>query len=115
MISITTPTFDIAGHVMIDPRPDNSETITRRVNRVATLDGGVAINDGGYTDGDRTLSYTWRTVSKAHTETLSRMVQNYSLLTVATPDGVYSAAPSSFDYGKAESTLTLLVKEKLSE
>jgi len=115
MISLSAQVFDLAGSVQINPLPGDGDGVTRRrVNRVTTLDGGVVINDGGYAEGDRTLVYSWKAVSKAHNNSIKRLVETYSLLTVATPDGVYSAAPESFTPGQAESTLVLLVKYKLA-
>ena len=113
MISLSTPTFDIDGFVSFEPDEDSPPEMFRRVVRARTLDGGVAINDSGYSDGDSTLDYTWQTVSRGHTDAVAYLFKNYRLLTVSTPEGVYLAAPQAFDPGQDESSLTLLVKERL--
>lgn len=115
MIAISSPTFDIDGHVVIHPLPgSNIGETRRRVNRVPTLDGGVAVNDRGFSEGDRTLSYEWDAVSKAHNDAVERLFRLYARLFVSTPDGVYSAAPQVFTPGSDRSSMILLVIEKVS-
>jgi hypothetical protein len=92
----------------------NDGETRRRVNRVATLDQGVVVNDGGYADGDRTLEYSFKPVSKEHNASIERMVRLYSSVNVATPDGYYTATPDFFSPGADENTLTLLVTDKLA-
>lgn len=116
MITITAIVFDIYGAVEIDPVPGAGDGETRRrVNRVATLDGGVAAPDGGYAEGDRTLSYEWLPVSADHNESVARLVRLYSTVHVSTPDGVYLAVPQLFAPGAETCSVTLLVLDKLSE
>jgi hypothetical protein len=115
LVSITTPTFDLSGHVIIQTKPDvTTGEMRRRVNRVPTLDGGVAINDRGFSDGDRDILLTWYTVSQEHSDLVARLVRLYPLLNVSMRDGVYIAVPESFVPGVKESTLNLLVKSKLT-
>ena len=47
-------------------------------------------------------------------EDIERLVQSYALLQVALTSGVYLAAPEAYQQGAGESTLRLLVKQKLS-
>jgi len=115
IISISTPTFDLSGHVIIQAKPDSTTgELRRRVSRVATLDGGVAVNDRGFSDGDRDLPITWYTVSQEHSDLVARLIRLYPLLTVAMRDGVYLAAPESFTPGVKESTLNMLITRKLT-
>lgn len=115
MITIHSTTFDLDGTVELDVLPDSPDGETRRrVTRVATLDGGVAMNDRGYAEGDRDLSYTWKTVSKDHNEALARIVRLYPRVHVSTPSGCYLAAPQVFTPGAEESTISLLVIDKVS-
>jgi hypothetical protein len=116
VISISTTTFDLNGHIDIDPVIDSPDGETvRRVSRVPTLDGGVATNDRGYSEGDRTLEYFWRPVSRAHNDAIDRIVRLYPQVYVSTPSGVYLAAPQSFTPGVTECSISLLVIEKVSE
>ncbi len=113
-VFITSLTFDLTGHAEINTLADDTDgETTRRVSRVATLDGGVVITDRGHAAGDKTLEYRWRTVSHAHNADVENLVKNYARLHVATRTGFYLVAPKSFLPGVAESQITLLVIERL--
>ena len=59
--TLSSPSADYAGHVQIDIRPViESGTVARRVSRIATLDGSAVVNDGGYSDTDRTIDLRWQ-------------------------------------------------------
>lgn len=112
---ITTPTFDLDGVVRLQlTAPAEPEGTRRRVNRIATLDGGVAVNDFGFSDSDRILLLRWQPTGQAQHEEVERLVQTYALLQVATRGGVYLAAPEVYVQGNEESSLRLLVTSKLS-
>ena len=113
--SLSAPVFDIAGQVYIPARPVDSAEIPRRVSRVATLDGGVAITDGGFSDGDRTLTVSWRTIGSAHLSAIEALVRNYPLLNLATEYGFFVVAVQTFNPGAANSSIVLLVKEKVAD
>jgi hypothetical protein len=88
---------------------------TRRVTRIATLDGGAAVNDFGSTDADKTMVLVWDTVDKALEAAVARLVRLYSRLNVSMPDGVFSVVPQSYQArSNSTSALTLLVVQKLS-
>jgi hypothetical protein len=113
--TISTTTADAAGYVELDVLPDSSEgDILRRVNRVATLDGGVVVNDNGYSEADRTLELAWQPLTVAQEASVVRLLQSYARLQVSTRSGVFLAAPETYSPGADESTLRLLVIEKLS-
>lgn len=112
---VSTPDYDLDGFVELQlvSQAEPSET-RRRVTRIATLDGGVVLNDFGFSDGDRTMVLRWQPASRAQHEDIERLVQTYSQLQVAVRSGVYLAAPESYQQGSDESSLRLLVVEKLS-
>lgn len=114
LVSISAQVFDIDGQVYIPAEPDSNNVLARRVTRVATLDGGAAFTDGGFSDSDRTINLTWRTVSREHSELVEALIRNYAFLTVAKNDGCFIASPETFTPGPAECTMVLLVKEKLT-
>jgi hypothetical protein len=115
LCTISTPTWDLDGFVELElsNRVEPSDT-RRRVTRIATLDGGAALNDFGFTDADRTLVLRWAPVSRQQHEDIERLVQTYPLLQVALTSGVYLAAPETYQPGAEESSLRLLVTSKLS-
>lgn len=114
-IVLSALTFDPAGVVPLDVSPDGfyGDT-TRRVNRVATLDGGAAFNDFGYSEADRTLTARWVPRKAATEAAVERLMQLYTRVYVATPRGLYLAVLQTFTPGASESTLTSLVVSKLA-
>jgi len=115
IVSISSELFDLSGQVTINTLANNTNGETnRRVNRVATLDGGSAISDRGYSESDRDLVYSWRPESKAQNDLVDRMVKLHARVHVATVDGVYLANFRGFTPGVNESSLRLYVIDKLT-
>ncbi len=113
LIALSTPTFDLDGYVEIDATIDTGSQ-RRRVNRIATLDGGAVLNDFGYSEADRTMVAEW-TFKDAATEVIvARMVRLYSRLVLSCVDGVFTVAPESYKSSQNLSTMTLLIAEKLT-
>lgn len=107
--------FDPAGHARINALATSDMAgASRRLNRVQTLDGGVAINDGGYTPADATWTIRWRPDGSTEFDAVSRMVRLYARLRVITESGVFTAAPESIGLRNGEATLTLLILEQLT-
>ena len=112
MISISAPTYDPAGVVRIQDAPA-TDPLRRRVNRQRTLDGGVVVNDGGYSHGDRDITVRWRPKSQAEYDAVARLLQMYPQLIVSTREGVFRCAPSTLESRSGEATLSLLVINKM--
>jgi hypothetical protein len=111
---LSTEAYDPLAPIEIDilSSSELGET-SRRVNRVATLDGGAVFNDFGQTDADRTITLRWAPVSTTHESAIKRLVRLYTKIVVATEDGVFLAAPESYTPGEGESRLRLLVDRRL--
>ena len=103
---------DVPITINLLPSTDRGET-TRRLNRVATLDGGAAFNDAGHTEADRTIELRWQPVSEEYEARIRRLVRLYGRLTCATQDGLFLAAPERYTPGNDESRLRLLVERRL--
>ena len=113
--TLTTPTFDPAGVVTLDLLPESSIGDTRRrLNRIATLDGGAVFNDFGYAEADRTIELKWAPTSAETEANVDRLVQLYAQLRLSMASGCYLVAPEMYRPEAGESTLTLLVVEKLA-
>lgn len=107
--------FDPLGGAALDTTPDQTVGETRRrMNRIPTLDGGAVFNDFGFSEADRTILLRWQVRSAAQESAVSRLVELYSRLHVATSKGFYLAAPEVYVPGAQESTLSLLVVDKLA-
>jgi len=115
MIAISTLTQNSAGHLVIhDNKSSQLNDFPARVSRTKTLDGGVYINHSGVADGDRTLSVVAR-LSEADRARIANIHGTETFVRVSTPDGVYQAAISSVRRQKADTVITILIKEKESK
>lgn len=116
MIAISAPVFDITGAMVFKDAGDSEfDTVSRRVSRTATLDGGAYVSDAGYSDADITLVFKVKQLTSADVINLRRMFSSYNTLVATTPRAAYSVAPTGFTYRSGVGTLTLYVREKISE
>ena len=116
LIHIVAKEFDILGSLTIDALPNNSPgTASRRISKVATLDGGVVVNDSGYSHGDRELRINYKPVSIEHDEIARRLLELHSRVIFSTWEGCFEGAPLSFEPSPRQNTFTLSIIEKLSE
>jgi hypothetical protein len=118
MIGVATVTFDAEGaRIFRATRPYEPENRqgSRRVSRTATLDGGVAISDMGYSDGDRDVSIRENKASSDAVAFARRMTEVYQTVTITTDDGAYLAAPRSYRVSGGELIMEMLIIEKISE
>jgi hypothetical protein len=114
-VVLSALTFDPLGVVALDVDPAQVfGDIRRRMNRVATLDGGAVFNDFGYIEADRSIFLSWRVQSAAQEAAVARLVQLYARVRLATPRGLWLAALEQYSPGATESRLSLLVVEKLT-
>jgi len=115
MIGISTLTANTAGHLVIyEKKTSVLNEYPARVSRTKLLDGGVYINHSGASEGDRTLSVV-ALLSEADRATLLNIHQTETFVRVSIPDGVFQAAISSVRRQKADTVITILIKEKESE
>jgi len=112
--TLSALTFDLSGYVEIhtDTFPDRDTT--RRINRVVTLDGGVAINDGGYSDGDLTFELEWNSDVAVNSAVL-RMLQIYPRAVLSTREGVFEVVLETYRLNAGTSRLVCLPVARLSE
>lgn len=107
--------YNLDGHVALEIREDSDLGETRRrVSRVQTLDGGVAVSDFGHSEGDRTISLRWSPQSADAEAAVAALVRSQSQVVVSVRDGVFRASPEVYQYAPDGSTLRLLTLEKLS-
>lgn len=112
-VTLSAVNFDPLGVVEIDTLPNQViPESRRRMNRVATLDGGAVFNDFGFTDTDQNIKLRWQARRKQDAA-IQRLVQLYARVHVATPHGFYLAALELYVPGVQESNLSLLVVAKL--
>ena len=115
-INISAKTFDISGVLAFDALPDNGlGRMERRSNRVAVLDGGVAVNDGGFAHGDREMEFTYTPISSEHDDIARRLVTLHTRVYVSIYEGCFEAIPGPFDSDPEKNTFNLQIISKVSE
>lgn len=115
MIALSTQIFDPDGHVIIHELPSSEiSEVSRRVNRIKTLDGGVVINDGGHSAGDRDFVIRWRPRNRAEYAYVQRLVRVHSRVRVSVREGVFLAAQQSINLRDQQAELRLLITEQVA-
>lgn len=111
MIALATLTIDPFGAQLLTLRPGgaNLGDTARRVSRIATLDGGASILDGGYTDTDRTIVVDLAGQDRSTIDALKYLFQVHSSLIVMTEDGAFAAAPERISVNSSSARMSLLV------
>lgn len=100
MIGVSAKIFDLIGNRLFlrtdaQAIADNLSG-SRRVSRTKTLDGGVLINDTGYTDADRAIDITEQNATAEAIEFVKHMIETYNDILVCTNEGAFSAAPEAW-------------------
>lgn len=115
MIHLSTPLFDPQGAIALDELPSSDlGSVSRRVNRVATLDGGSVSNDRGHTASDRTFRISWRIRSRDEYDAVQRLLQVHGRVRIATREGVFEGVPDELSKSDGEGDLTILIMEQLA-
>lgn len=105
MISICAPIYDPSGVILLsDARIFNSYEGRRRGTVTATLDGGVAVYDAGYSVADQTLKASIENPTKALLETFRYLVAYYSQVIVSCEVGVFDCV---LGYSLRSATLSI--------
>ena len=116
IVTIAAKTFDLTGVLAFEALPDNGlGRMERRSNRVATLDGGVAVNDTGFSHGDRELEFTYKPISSEHDDIARRLITLHSRVHVSTREGCFEAIPGPFEADPEKNTFALQIISKVSE
>jgi len=111
---ISTVVYDAFGYAAIPLLPSHRPgRIERRMTRTRTLDGGCAMTDFGHSESDRDIGLTWRSDEELD-ERVRRMVRFHGQLHLSWAEGFYLVAPAGFERRDDESSLSLMVIEKLS-
>jgi len=118
MIGMASIIFDESGARIFQgtaEKESENRQGSRRVSRTATLDGGVAVSDMGYSDGDREFKVREPKTSVETIEFARYMTETYQEVTITTEDGAYTAVPKSYRVTNGELIMELLITEKISE
>jgi len=97
MIGLSTKTFAIDGDLILDELPTTDKDLSsRRITKTKTLDGGVTIEDRGYTPKDRKFTIRVPATLELRAKLLS-FIEFQNNLTLTMEDGAFDVAPTTFD------------------
>ena len=111
---LASSTYMEDGGFILTPLPNSDlRAAERRVSRVRTLDGGVVLNDSGFSHGDRTLRIRISS-SRALWDRLWALFRTAATVTLSLDDGCYRGALSGITEAEGRIELNILVREKIS-
>jgi hypothetical protein len=111
-ISFSTIAQGTFVRITVDTVPVQENT--KRISRVATLDGGCVISNNGITDSDRTFNFTARQVPEGVRLSLWAFFQNETLVHLSCPEGVFSGYLEKVKIQNTDVAVSFLVYEKLT-
>ena len=113
MIALSAPTFDINGHMVSTNAAALPLNIGRRARRVATLDGGAVLVDGGYSAADQTFELQIPDPDGAHHRAIHRLMQYHSTAVLSCSQGCYLVLLSGLRPDEGETLVTAEVLDTL--
>lgn len=92
----------------------DTRTMTRRISRSSTLDGGSVVNDGGYSQADREFKLVIRQIDRPGAAVLEEIAA-YALCYLALDHGLYSGQVKGYSFnGGSTVNLTFWVAAKVA-
>lgn len=114
MITLRVPEYEARGNIKINELADSKLLdSTRRVNRRATIDGGVFLDDLGFSHGDRTFDIKSQETLE-NSERLRELQRNYRIYECVTSEGVFLGTISDIRSKEGILTLQFLIKNKVN-
>lgn len=116
MIGISSLIFDLNGDIVFHnyKRQQGLRSLFRRLSRTATMDQESAIEDNGLAQGDRDLKIVIEKPTKAQSDRLQYLIENYSDLRISTEEGVFLGVIDGFRETAGKINLSIMVKERLT-
>lgn len=111
MIALSAPTFDILGHMVSHTGAASQQTTGRRSRRVATLDLGAVLVDGGYSTADLTFDVQIPDSDGAHFAAINRLMQFHSKAILSCSQGCYLVRLSALRPDQRQTFVTAEVLE----
>lgn len=115
IVSLCSHLFDYAGDHRLDVDMSKSDfsSLSRRVSRTATLDGGALIVDNGYSVADATYIISIPDLSAAARSALLATLQRHSLIILSCKTGCYQGVVEQVDESQGF-IIRFLVKSQLN-
>lgn len=110
MITLTTAGSNPTAPLQIDPGPETDMgTVTVRVSRTATLDGGASITHLGYSAGDRTIRVEWPEITDDEREVLRDWIRTETRFILTCREGAFLGSIEKARLDRDPVRLTFLV------
>ena len=114
-VTLASEVFDPWGSIVLDIKPESDlSTLSRRVTRTATLDGGATIEDLGYCAADSTLNIQILIRNPDDEGRLLRLIKLYPTLTLATRYGAFRGVVDYYHPQAGGASLRFLVHRQLN-
>jgi len=112
MISVSAITANINCPVIMNPEIlSPAESLSPRMTRVQTLDGGCVIIHNGFQDADRVMEFQ-EDLSEEDAVNLKNIVMTETYLTLACADGFFTGVVENFEDNKGRVKFRFWIKEK---
>ncbi|MGD8387321.1 MAG: hypothetical protein PVG49_09260 [Desulfobacteraceae bacterium] len=110
MITLTTAGSHPNAPLQIDPGPNTDlGTVTVRVSRSATLDGGASITHLGCSAGDRTMRVEWPEITDDEREILRSWIRTQTRFVLTCREGAFLGSIEKARVDKDPVRFTFLV------
>lgn len=113
MISLSAPIYDPSSTLVVHNGSASPKAFGRRAKRVATLDGGAVLVDGGYSPSDLTYLVSIPDTQRTAYAFLSRLISTYPEAVLGCRDGCFLVLLGSLDFKDGLTTVSADVLEGL--
>ena len=112
MISVSTITANINCPVIMETDVlSPAESVTPRMTRTQTLDGGCVIVHNGFQDADRVMEFQ-ADLPESDAVNLKNIVLTEAYLTLACADGFFTGVVENFEDNKGRVKFRFWIKER---
>lgn len=114
--AITPKDYDVTGPLFVDSVATSTDvdSMGRRIQRTATLDGNTEVVDHGFSDGDRTLRLEVAEVNTTIRSRLREIVSLYTRVYVTANLASWECAPVQMNAGSSTITIEFYIIQKAS-
>lgn len=113
MIAMSSPTYDLNGHIALYVHPSNLFDANRRGNVTATLDGSVSVYDTGYSIADQTIKCSVNRPDKSLLQRIQYLIASYSQIVLCCEAGAFMCV-ASLATAKTEALLSFRLVRRLN-
>ncbi|MBF0308130.1 MAG: hypothetical protein HQL56_01190 [Magnetococcales bacterium] len=115
MVALAATEADPDGSVVFMAEDADTGSLSRRVNKTKTLDGGVYLLDQGFVAEDQDFSLTISNPTQAIVAGIQHLVKSYDVVLLMSRDGAFLGAIETLKAGISGGvSLTFLTSEKVS-